>query len=65
MTGSNIDGNYVLAVNPKAGVTVELHNPGNAPGRWTAMAPSLLPGPWIFMGVDTQCNVSLFLTVPA
>ncbi len=63
VAGSNIDGNYVLALNPGAGVAVELHNAGNAPGRWTATAPSALPGPWVFMAVDKQCDVSSFLTV--
>ena len=63
VTGSNIDGNYVLAVNPAAGVSVELHNAANAPGRWTAVAPTALPGPWVFLAVDQQCNVSEFLTV--
>lgn len=63
VTGSNLDGNYTLAVNPQAGVTVELHNQGNAPGRWTATSPSALPGTWVFLAVDVQCNVSRFLTV--
>lgn len=63
VTGSNLDGNYTLAVNPKAGITVELHNAGNAPGRWSASSLSALPGPWVFLGVDEQCNVSDFLTV--
>lgn len=63
VTGSNIDGNYVLAVNPDAGVTVELHNAGNAPGRWTATASTALPGRWVFMAVDKQCNISGFITV--
>ncbi len=63
VAGSNLDGNYTLAVNPKAGITVELHNADNAPGRWSATSPSALPGPWVFLGVDEQCNVSDFLTV--
>lgn len=63
VTGSNLDGNYTLAVNPRAGITVELHNADNAPGRWRAVAESALPGPWIFLAVDEQCNVSEFLTV--
>jgi len=63
VAGSNLDGNYTLAVNPKAGITVELHNAGNAPGRWSATSPSALPGPWVFLSVDEQCNVSDFLTV--
>ena len=63
VAGTNLDGNYTLAVNPKAGITVELHNADNAPGRWSATSPSALPGPWVFLGVDEQCNVSDFLTV--
>lgn len=63
VTGSNLDGNYTLAVNPQAGITVELHNADNAPGRWQATSPSTLPGPWVFLAVDAQCNVSRFLTV--
>jgi hypothetical protein len=63
VTGSNLDGNYTLALNPTAGVTVELHNVDNAPGRWSATIPEALPGPWVFMAVDEQCNVSEFLTV--
>lgn len=63
VTGSNLDGNYTLAVNPRAGITVELHNTDNAPGRWSATSPSALPGPWVFLAVDEQCNVSEFITV--
>jgi Carboxypeptidase regulatory-like domain len=63
VAGSNLDGNYTLAVNPKAGITVELHNADNAPGRWTATSASALPSPWVFLAVDKQCNVSDFLTV--
>jgi hypothetical protein len=63
VTGSNLDGNYTLAVNPEAGITVELHNTDNAPGRWSATAAAALPGPWVFLAVDRQCNVSEFLTV--
>ncbi|MFN0155678.1 MAG: carboxypeptidase-like regulatory domain-containing protein [Gaiella sp.] len=61
--GSNLDGNYTLAVNPEAGVTVELHNDGNEPGRWSAVAPKELPGDWVFLAVDKTCNVSEFITV--
>jgi hypothetical protein len=61
--GSALDGNYTLAVNPGAGRVFELHHANNAPGRWAATIPRKLPGPWIFMAVDTQCNVSDFLTV--
>lgn len=61
--GTNLDGNYTLAVNPDAGITVELHNIDNAPGRWSAVIPEAVPGRWVFMAVDEQCNVSEFLTV--
>ncbi|MBA2295237.1 MAG: carboxypeptidase regulatory-like domain-containing protein, partial [Actinobacteria bacterium] len=60
--GTNLDGNYTLAVNPDAGVTVELHSVDNAPGRWRATIPKPLPGRWVFMAVDEQCNISRFLT---
>lgn len=61
--GTNLDDNYTLAVNPDAGVTVELHSVDNAPGRWRATIPEALPGRWVFMAVDEQCNISPFLTV--
>ncbi len=63
VTGTSLDGNYTLAVNPRSGITVELHNVDNAPGRWTATIPEAIPGPWVFLAVDEQCNVSEFLTV--
>jgi hypothetical protein len=61
--GTDLDGNYTLAVNPGAGLVFELHNPGNAPGTWRATVDRPLEGPWIFMAVDETCNVSEFLTV--
>jgi hypothetical protein len=61
--GSDLDGNYTLAVNPEAGLVFELHNAGNAPGTWRATIERELEGPWIFMAVDQTCNVSEFLTV--
>ena len=61
--GSDLDGNYTLAVNPGAGLVFELHNAGNAPGTWSATSDRQLEGPWIFMAVDEACNVSEFLTV--
>jgi hypothetical protein len=61
--GNDLDGNYTLAVNPEAGLVFELHNPGNAPGTWSATIERKLGGPWIFMAVDETCNVSEFLTV--
>jgi hypothetical protein len=62
--GSDLDGNYTLAVNPGAGRVFELHNEGNEPGTWAATIEGELEGPWIFMAVDEACNVSEFLTVP-
>jgi hypothetical protein len=61
--GSDLDGNYTLAVNPEAGLVFELHNAGNTPGTWSATIERELEGPWIFMAVDETCNVSEFLTV--
>jgi hypothetical protein len=61
--GSDLDGNYTLAVNPGAGLVFELHNAGNAPGTWRATIEREFEGPWIFMAVDETCNVSEFLTV--
>jgi Carboxypeptidase regulatory-like domain len=61
--GNDLDGNYTLAVNPRAGLVFELHNAGNAPGTWSATIERELGGPWIFMAVDETCNVSEFLTV--
>jgi Carboxypeptidase regulatory-like domain len=61
--GTDLDGNYTLAVNPEAGLVFELHNAGNAPGTWSTTIPRELEGPWIFMAVDETCNVSEFLTV--
>jgi len=61
--GSDLDGNYTLAVNPRAGLVYELHSPDNAPGRWSTTIPRELRGPWIFMAVDENCNISEFLTV--
>jgi hypothetical protein len=63
VSGSDLDGNYTLAVNPRAGLVFELHNAGNAPGTWSATIERELGGPWIFMAVDESCNVSEFLTV--
>jgi hypothetical protein len=63
--GNDLDGNYTLAVNPRAGLVFELHNAGNAPGTWRATIERELQGPWIFMAVDETCNVSEFLTVGA
>lgn len=63
VTGDDLDGNYTLAVNPGSGRVFELHNANNAPGTWRARAPAGLRGPWIFLAVDENCNVSDFITV--
>jgi hypothetical protein len=62
VTGSDLDGNYTLAVNPRAGLVFELHNTDNAPGTWRATIDDRLEGPWVFMAVDENCNVSDFVT---
>lgn len=61
--GSDLDGNYTVAVNPGAGLVFELRRPGNAPGRWSTTIERKLPGPWVFMAVDANCNVSEFITL--
>ena len=61
--GSSLDGNYTLAVNLGSGRVFELHSADNAPGRWRRTLQQPLPGPWLFMAVDTSCNISDFLTV--
>lgn len=63
--GNDLDGNYTLAVNRRAGIVVELHNEGNAPGVWSGTIDRRLDGPWTFLAVDQTCNVSDFLTAPA
>lgn len=63
--GNDLDGNYTLAVNPGAGLVFELHNVDNAPGRWSTTIERELPGPWLFLAVDENCNVSEFLTLDA
>jgi len=63
VTGDNLDGNYTLAVNRDSGLVFELHSADNAPGTWRARAPAGMSGPWIFLAVDENCNVSEFLTV--
>lgn len=61
--GGSLDGNYTLAVNPRSGLVFELRNASGGPGRWTRTTPKRLPGPWVFLAVDHQCNTSGFLTV--
>lgn len=63
--GSDLDGNYTLAVNPNAGLVFELHSPDNAPGRWSTTLDKPLPGPWVFLAVDENCNVSEFIALGA
>ncbi|HUG63730.1 MAG TPA: carboxypeptidase-like regulatory domain-containing protein [Gaiellaceae bacterium] len=63
--GNDLDGNYTLAVNPSAGLVFELHNVDNAPGRWSTTIERELPGPWLFLAVDENCNVSEFITLDA
>ncbi len=61
--GQNLDGNYTLAANPRTGLVFELHNSNDAPGRWSRTIPKRLAGPWVFLAVDHQCDVSRFLAV--
>ncbi len=63
VAGQSIDPNYTLAVNPVSGLVFELHRPDGGPGRWTRSISHRLPGRWIFLAVDHQCNVSSFVTV--
>lgn len=63
VTGDGLDPNYTLAVNRDAGLVFELRRPDGGPGRWTRTIRRRLPGPWIFLAVDHQCNISAFLTV--
>ncbi len=62
--GNDLDSNYVLAVNPAAGLVFELHAPGDAPGRWSREIDQTLEGPWLFLAVDRDCNISDFVTAP-
>jgi Carboxypeptidase regulatory-like domain len=62
--GNDLDSNYVLAVNPAAGLVFELHAPGDAPGRWSREIDQTLEGPWLFLAVDRDCNISEFVTAP-
>ncbi len=63
VTGNALDPNYTLAVNPDAGLVFELHRPDGGAGLWTRTISRRLPGRWIFLAVDHQCNISGFLTV--
>ena len=63
VTGSGLDPNYTLAVNPDSGLVFELHRPDGGPGLWTRTITRRLVGRWIFLAVDHQCNTSAFLTV--
>ena len=61
VAGSSLDPNYVLAVNPRAGVVYELHRADGGAGRWSRTVAAAPAGPWIFLAVDHQCNVSNFV----
>jgi hypothetical protein len=61
--GVALDPNYTLAVNPASGRVFELRNPGDGPGRWSRTIDERLPGRWIFLAVDHQCNISDFVSV--
>lgn len=61
--GGSLDPNYTLAVNTRAGLVFELHRPDGGPGLWKRTISRKLPGRWIFLAVDHQCNISTFLTV--
>ncbi len=63
VTGNALDPNYTLAVNPGSGLVYELHRRGGGAGLWTRRIPRQLPGRWIFLAVDHQCDISAFLTV--
>ncbi len=63
VTGSSLDPNYTLAVNPGSGLVFELHRADGGPGLWARTIPRRLTGPWIFLAVDHQCDISSFLTV--
>ena len=63
VTGSDIASNYVLAVNPDAGLVFELHNETEEAGTWSTTVDRALDGPWLFLAVDELCNTSKFLTV--
>lgn len=63
VAGQSLDPNYILAVNPDSGLVFELRRPDGGPGRWARSIPRRLPGRWIFLAVDHQCDVSSFLTV--
>lgn len=62
VTGSSLDPNYTLAVNTASGRVFELRRRGDGPGRWSRPIPERLPGRWIFLAVDHQCNISDFVT---
>jgi hypothetical protein len=63
VTGSALDPNYTLAVNPGAGLVFELERADGGPGIWTRTIDRRLAGPWIFLAVDHQCNISDFIEV--
>ena len=61
IAGSSLDANYVLAVNSRAGVVYELRRADGGPGRWSRTVTAAPAGPWTFLAVDHQCNISDFV----
>ena len=66
VSGSGLDRNYTLAVNPQSGDSVELRAQGSgdeAPGVWSAEVRAAgHGGPWTFFAVTHLCTVSNFLS---
>lgn len=60
--GVSLDPNYTLAVHQGSGRVFELRRPGDGPGLWSRKLDERLPGRWIFLAVDHQCNISNFVT---
>lgn len=63
VAGSSLDANYILAVNPGAGLVFELERADGGPGVWSRTIDRRLSGRWTFLAVDHQCNISDFLEV--
>jgi hypothetical protein len=63
VTGSSLDPNYTVAVNPGTGLVFELGRADGGPGVWSRTIDRRLPGRWVFLAVDHQCNISDFLEV--
>jgi hypothetical protein len=63
VSGSSIDRNYTLAVNPASGRVFELRGPGGGEraGLWTRSVPEAgLSGRWILFSVSHACTTSAF-----